>query len=206
MKKTIVCRKCRRAGMKLFLKGEKCLGAKCPVAKRAYAPGQHGAMRRRLSEYGLQLREKQKAKQIFLKNEEGFRKIYQLAEKVHGNIGDELLRGLEMHLDNIVYRLGFCSSRRQARQAVTHGHIYLNGKKRSVPSCSLQVNDVISLSPIAAKNKYFQTRKDKLGKVTVPEWLELDAKNFSGKIKTLPTREQMEFLINESSIIEFYSR
>jgi len=204
MKKNIVCRKCRRAGVKLFLKGEKCLSPKCPFAKRSYAPGQHGAMRRRISEYGNQLREKQKAKQIFFLSEEKFRKIYEKASKAKGNVGEELLRNLEMRFDNIVFRLGLAASRRQARQFISHGQLLLNGKKVDVPSMTLKVGDEISFKP-KAKN-LISLRKTQLGKIAVPEWLELDVENIKGKVVALPTREQMESSINESAIIELYSR
>jgi len=201
MKKSIVCRKCRRAGEKLFLKGEKCLGAKCPFAKRAYAPGQHGAMRRRLSEYGMQLKEKQKAKHIFLLNEERFRKIYQDAMRQKGDSGLSLLKLLEMRLDNVVYRLGLADSRRKARQMITHGHILVNGKKVDVPGLRLRIGDEVAL----AKNS-IEKFSPKMSEKTVPEWLTLNSKTFSGKVAAEPIREQMESLIDESAIIEYYSR
>ena len=206
MKKNIVCRKCRRSGEKLFLKGDKCLGPKCPFAKRPYAPGVHGQMRRRLSEYGTQLKEKQKAKNIFFLTEERFKRIFEKAQKDKGNAGLALVLGLEMRLDNIVFRLGMAQSRRLARQMITHGHILLNGKKVDIPSVKMKVNDEVSVNTKSLEKPLFIAVKELFGSKPVPGWLEQNEKDLSGKVKALPTREQMESLVDESAIIEYYSR
>lgn len=193
------CKKCRREGEKLMLKGEKCSSAKCVTLKRPYAPGQHGqSFRGKVSEFGKQLREKQKAKRIYGVAEKQFSNYAEKAEKLVGNTSDNLLMLLETRADNIVYRLGFADSRSEARQMVSHGRFLINGKKATVPSILLKAGDVIE--PVS--KDAFKERKNS----TIPSWLEFDAKKTSGKVNHLPTREEIDTTINSSLIIEFYSR
>ncbi|SHF08612.1 SSU ribosomal protein S4P [Caldanaerobius fijiensis DSM 17918] len=199
-----VCRRCRREGMKLFLKGDKCYTDKCPVSRRAFAPGQHGQNRKKLSNYGVQLREKQKVKSIYGILETQFRRYFEEAERRKGITGENLLQMLERRLDNVVYRLGFASSRAQARQIVKHGHILVNGQKVDIPSYETKVGDVIS---VKEKSRQMQVIKDNLeANRNVPDWLQLDKDNFQGTVVALPKREHIDIPIEEHYIVELYSK
>lgn len=193
------CKKCRREGEKLLLKGERCLSPKCAMVKRAYAPGQHGqASFSKLSEYGKQLREKQKARRIYGLGETQFANYADRAGNMEGNTGDNLMKLLETRLDNIVYRLGLAVSRSGARQMVSHGLIRVNGKKVSIPSYHVKAGDLIE-----PKNK---TAYKELSTTGVPSWIEFDVKKTVGEVKHIPSREEIDTTVNESLIIEFYSR
>jgi small subunit ribosomal protein S4 len=193
------CKKCRREGAKLMLKGDKCLSPKCTFIKRAYAPGQHGqSFHGKVSEYGKQLREKQSTRRSYGISESQFSNIVKKAEKLEGNTAENLMKLLELRLDNVVYRLGFATSRSWARQLVSHGHISVNGKKLNIPSATLDQNDTIE-----PKNK---DNYKEIKSVGIPTWLELDIKKVSGRVKQLPKREEIDTPVNESLIIEFYSR
>lgn len=201
-----VCRLCRREGAKLFLKGERCHSPKCSFTKRATPPGQHGSGRRgKMSEYGTQLREKQKVKRAYGVLESQFRKYFDMATKMKGKAGDNLLQLLERRLDNVVYRLGFGDSRAQARQIVLHGHIRVNGKKVDIPSYIVKEGDVISVAPKAASKEYFKYIREQ-GDNIAPQWLELDTAELKGKVVGLPDREDIDLTIEEHLIVELYSR
>ncbi|MBP5427310.1 MAG: 30S ribosomal protein S4 [Clostridiales bacterium] len=199
------CRRCRRAGEKLFLKGEKCYKEKCPVARRAYAPGQHGQQKKNLKEYGLQLREKQKAKRFYGILERQFRKYFEIAFKKQGVTGENLLTLLETRLDNVVYRMGLADSRAQARQFVRHNHITVNGKKVNIPSYLVKVGDIIALKE---KSRSISVIKEivESNSVKAPRWLEVDAANFSCKVIALPEREDVDLQVQEHLIVELYSK
>ena len=201
-----VCRLCRREGQKLFLKGTRCYTDKCALTRRNYAPGQHGRGRKKLSEYGLQLREKQKAKRFYGVLESQFAKYYEMANKKAGVTGENLLQILESRLDNVVYRLGFALSRAEARQLVRHGHFLVNGKRVNIPSFLVKAGDVVE---IADKSKSMPKIKAVLettdGK-TIPKWLELDKDNAKGKVVTLADREDIDLDIQETLIVELYSK
>ena len=204
-----VCKLCRREGEKLFLKGERCLTPKCALAKRPYPPGMHGQQRqfqRKVSDYGLQLREKQKARRIYGVLERQFRRYYRKAEKRKGLTGLNLLRMLECRLDNVVYRLGFASSRAQARQLVRHGHFEVNGRKTNIPSFQVKPGDVIAVRQISKNKTYFKELAKELGQEAVPDWMTLDPVNLAGRILDLPSREDVEIPLDESLIVEYYSR
>ena len=202
-----VCRLCRREEMKLFLKGDRCYTDKCGYERRAYAPGQHGQNRRRkASDYGEQLREKQKVKRIYGIAERQFRGYYYRASRMKGVTGENLLLLLERRLDNIVYRLGFASDHAEARQLVRHGHFLVNGSQVNIPSYLVRVNDLIA---IREKSKKIVRLSDSLAAVDrrgVPQWLELDKDNFRGKIKSFPAREDFTMPIREQLIVELYSK
>ncbi|MDR5659524.1 30S ribosomal protein S4 [Serpentinicella sp. ANB-PHB4] len=203
--KDAVCRLCRREGLKLYLKGERCYTDKCAVTKRNYAPGQHGTNRKKLSNYGMQLREKQKAKRFYGVLESQFRKYFEIADKQAGITGDNLLRILESRLDNVVYRLGFASSRPEARQLVVHGHFTVNGKKVDIPSYLVSVGDVIAVSEKSkASNKFKELSEAAKG--TVPQWVSSDSEKLEGKVVSLATREDIDLPIAENLIIELYSK
>jgi small subunit ribosomal protein S4 len=202
-----VCRICRREGQKLFLKGERCLGPKCGIERRRYAPGQHGQRRgRKPSEYGLQLREKQKARRTYGVLERQFQKHFREAARLPGATGENLLRVLELRLDNVVYRLGFADSRAQARQLVRHGHFMVNGRKTNIPSFRARIGDIITVRPQSLPHEYFQTRAQILPTRQAPDWLSLDATNQAGRVVSLPRREQIDTRLSEQLIVEFYSR
>jgi small subunit ribosomal protein S4 len=201
-----ICKKCRREGIKLFLKGEKCFFPKCPLARRSYKPGMHGAVFKKLSEYGIQLREKQKAKAVYGVLEKQFKKYFQKASRVKGNRGEILLQLLERRLDNVVYRLGFTSSRRAARIFITHGHFLINGKKINIPSYLVQENDKIEVKKKSQKLSLFIHQIKKIDKKQISSWLKFDKKNLTATVSSLPKREEIETDINEQLIIEFYSR
>ena len=200
------CRLCRREGEKLYLKGERCYSNKCSVGRRSYAPGQHGQDRKKISEYGIQLREKQKLRRIYGILERQFAGYFALAERKKGITGENLLQILESRLDNVVYRLGYASSRKEARQLVRHGHFLVNGKKVNIPSFLVKTGDVISIKESSLDSpKLKEILEDASGR-TVPEWLEVDLNNHSGKVKNLPMREQIDIPIQEHLIVELYSR
>ena len=202
-----VCRLCRRQGEKLFLKGERCFSPKCAIEKRNSPPGMHGqARRRKLSERGAQLKEKQKAKWIFGVLEQQFRRHYQTATKRPGARGENLLQELEQRLDNVVYRLGFADSRKQARQFVNHGHITINGRKTDIPSAHIKLGDTIGWVPSSVNTELYKTVAAGIASKSVPEWLQLDMGQMTGKVSMIPIRTQLEQLINEQAIVEFYSR
>jgi small subunit ribosomal protein S4 len=204
-----VCRLCRREGMKLFLKGDRCFTEKCAIEKRNYAPGQHGKggrIKSKLQGYGLQLREKQKVKRLYRMQEGQFALTFDRAAQEKGVVGEVLLQKLERRLDNVIYRLGFGSSRDQARQLVRHGHVKVNDRKVNVPSYQVEQGDVVVLSPGAAKNAQVQAAVEAVKGRGVPRWLELDAANFSGKVLSAPGREDVNFPIQEQLIVELYSK
>lgn len=201
-----VCRICRRHGLKLFLKGERCFGPKCAIERRNYPPGDHGQRRRKLSEYANQLKEKQKSRYIYGVLERQFRKHYAVADRGQGATGAKLLRVLESRLDNVVYRLGFADSRRQARQLVRHGHFALNGRRTDIPSALVKASDTVSVMPKARSLEYFKIAQEGLARKAVPNWLTLDVANMSGQVVTLPGRDEIEVAINEQLVVEFYSR
>ncbi len=201
-----VCRLCRREGCKLFLKGDKCYGPKCPVALRPTPPGEHGqARQRKQSEYGLQLREKQKAKRTYGVLENQFHRYFDEAERMKGITGENLLILLERRLDNVVYRLGFGASRPQARQLVLHGHIRVNGKKVNVPSFLVSTGDVISIREKSAEADKFKALREGTGKV-IPKWMTIDAPNLKATIDAMPKREDIDLTVQENLIVELYSR
>lgn len=202
------CRLCRREGMKLYLKGARCHTEKCGVAKRSFAPGQHGQRRtRRPSEFGLQLREKQKVRRYYGVLETQFRKHYGEAVRRGGVTGDNLLQILESRLDNVVYRMGFADSRSQARQLVMHGHFTVNGRKTNVPSFMVRQNAVIAVREESRRRDYFKDFSEILGTHRAPEWLSVDNGSLSGRILNLPARDQIEVpLFNDALIVEHYSR
>ena len=206
------CRLCRREGMKLYLKGARCDGPKCPIVQRApaknFPPGQHGQRRtRRPSEFGLQLREKQKVRRFYGVMETQFHKHFVEAERRGGVTGDNLLQILETRLDNVVYRLGFADSRKQARQLVRHGHFVVNGRKTNIPSFIVKPTDEISVRPESRKREYFRDFNEVLNTRNPPAWLSLSPAELSGKVLSLPAREQIEVpLFNEALVVEHYSR
>lgn len=201
-----VCRLCRREGTKLYLKGDRCYSDKCSFTRRPTAPGQHGQRRRKLSEYGLQLREKQKARRIYGVLETQFERYYQQAERMRGITGENLLQLLERRLDNVVYRLGFASSRAQARQFVLHGHITVNGKRVNIPSYLVDEGDVIAVREKSASNiEHFKALRDGTDRVVVP-WLQVDYEKLEGTVTALPAREDIDVPIQEHLIVELYSR
>jgi len=202
-----VCRLCHREGMKLFLKGAKCFSDKCPIEKRNFAPGQHGKDRKaKVVGYGLQLREKQKAKRIYFTQEGQFRNYFEKASRTPGVTGYLLLQQLERRLDNVVYRLGFAVARRQARQFVRHGHIHVNGRKVNIPSFEVRAGDVVTVRENSRKLPAIEQAREFSAHQTVPTWLELDRDNFQGKILNLPKREEINLPINEQLIVELYSK
>lgn len=202
-----VCRLCRRERMKLFLKGDRCFKEKCAIERRAYPPGQHGQRRgRRTLGYGLQLREKQKVKRIYGVLEKQFRNYFKKADRKKGITGENLLIALETRLDNVVYSLGFGGSRAQARQLVRHGHIHVDGKKVTIPSFEVGVNQIISVKEGSRKNDFIRSSVDTARGRGVPEWLELDPENFTGKVLNQPVRDQIKIPIQEQLIVELYSR
>ncbi len=201
-----VCRLCRREGKKLFLKGERCYSDKCAVTRRAYAPGQHGQGRKKISEYGVQLRAKQQAKRYYGVLESQFAKYFEMATKRSGIAGENLLRILESRLDNVVYRLGFAGSRAEARQLVGHGHYTVNGNKVNIPSYLLKVGDVIAVAEKSKGSEKFKAIVEANGSRPVPQWLDLDAEKLSGKITVLPNREDIDLDVQEHLIVELYSK
>jgi small subunit ribosomal protein S4 len=198
------CRLCRREGMKLFLKGARCFTDKCAIERRNYPPGMHGLNRGKLTPYGIQLREKQKAKRIYGVLEGQFRRYFHEAEREKGVTGENLLRLLELRVDNVVYRLGFAASRRESRQMVAHGHFAVNGRKVSVPSFLVKVGDAVSL-----RGSKYEARVDdnmNAGRGAVPQWLEVDAAGRRGVVRSLPLREDIQIPVSEQLIVELYSK
>lgn len=198
------CRLCRREGMKLFLKGDRCYTDKCAFVRRSYAPGQHGAARKKLSNYGVQLREKQKARRIYGILESQFRNYYEKADRMRGITGENLLKLLEMRLDNVVYRLGYGASRPEARQLVNHGHFLVNGKRVDIPSYQVSVNDEITVIEKSRGTEKFKTFIE--NPKTLPKWLEANAENYTGRVVAEPAREDIDSPVNETLIVELYSK
>jgi len=202
-----VCRQCRREGEKLFLKGDRCYSAKCAVIKRHTPPGQHGQARaRKQSEYGKQLREKQKCRRAYGLLESQFKKYYDMASNMRGVTGENMLGLLERRLDNVVYRLCFAPSRPMARQIVNHGHILVDGKKVDIPSFLVKQGQVISVRSTSRDTANFKELREQGAAKPIPKWLELDAENLTGKIAAMPQRDDIDLTIEEHLIVEFYSR
>ena len=201
-----VCRLCRREGQKLFLKGERCYSEKCSVGIRSYAPGQHGQGRKKSSEYGLQLRAKQTARRFYGVQENQFHHYFEIAERKQGVTGDNLLKILESRLDNVVYRVGFASSRAEARQLVGHGHFEVNGSRVDIASYLLKAGDVITVCEAARNTDKMKAVIEANAAKPVPQWIDVDREKLSAKVINLPTREQIEAPVEEQLIVEFYSR
>lgn len=201
-----VCRLCRREGQKLFLKGERCYSEKCSVGLRGYAPGQHGQGRKKSTEYGMQLRAKQTARRFYGVQENQFHHYFEIAERKQGITGDNLLRILESRLDNVVYRVGFASSRAEARQLVGHGHYEVNGKRVDIASYLLKAGDVVSICEKSRASEKIKAVVEANSARPVPEWIDVDRNNLSAKVIALPTREQIEAPVDEQLIVEFYSK
>ena len=205
--KDAVCRLCRREGMKLFLKGTKCFSDKCPIEKRNFAPGQHGKDRKaKIVGYGLQLREKQKTKRIYFTQEGQFRNYFEKAARTRGVTGELLLQQLERRLDNIVYRMGFGISRRQARQLVRHGHVAVDGRKVNIPSYQVSVGEEIAIRESSRKLLILEMAKDFASHQNQPGWLEIDRDNYKGRVSALPKRDEIQLPVNEQLIVELYSK
>jgi small subunit ribosomal protein S4 len=200
-----VCRLCRRERMKLFLKGAKCDTMRCPVERKPYPPGEHGRGRIRDSEYLLQLREKQKARRIYGVLEKQFRNLYAVAAREKGITGENLLRMLELRIDNVVFRAGFAASRNQSRQFVRHGHVLVNGKRVTIPSYQVRKDDVVEIHPRAQKMVVLRHNLDTLDR-GVPMWLEVSADDFKATVRDLPLREQIDVPVREQLIVELYSK
>ncbi len=198
------CRLCRREGQKLFLKGERCYSPKCSLEKRNYAPGQHGQNRKKISDYGTQLREKQKTKRFYGLQETQFRNLFDKAARKKGVTGENLLILLETRLDNVVFRLGFASSRKEARQLVTHCHFTVNGKKVNIPSYEVKAGDVIKVKEKSTNSPKFKEVKEM--SITVPSWLTVDVEKLEGKVVSLPTRSEIDTPVAEHLIVELYSK
>ncbi len=205
-----VCRLCRREGEKLYLKGERCFTPKCAIERRNYPPGQHGRelqfRRSRPSDYGLQLREKQKLRRIYGVLERQFRRYFEIAQRARGMTGALLLILLERRLDNVVYRLGFASSRAQARQLVRHGHFEVNGRKVDIPSYQVKPGDIIRVRDSSREKEYFKNIVERLEDHRPPAWLQLNPQDLSGQVLRLPVREEIDTRVQEHLIVEFYSR
>ena len=198
------CKLCRREGQKLFLKGERCYSTKCALERRNYAPGQHGQGRKKQSEYGLQLREKQKAKRFYGVPETQFRNLFDKAVKKKGQTGENLMIALETRLDNVVFRLGFAASRKEARQLVTHGHFTVNGKKANIPSMEVKAGDVIKVKEKSQSSPKFKEIREM--SITVPSWMTVDVEKLEGKVVAMPRREDIDTPIAEHLIVELYSK
>jgi small subunit ribosomal protein S4 len=202
-----VCRLCRRDGVKLFLKGSRCFSEKCAIDKRNFPPGQHGQARaKKIVGYGLQLREKQKAKRIYFTLESQFRAYYEKASNKTGVTGELLLQQLERRLDNVAYRIGYAISRRQARQIVRHGHVSVNGKKVNIPSFQVKIGDVIEIREKSKKLEILESSKQFAAGLMQPTWIQIDREALSGKIIALPKREEIQLPVNEQLIVELYSK
>jgi len=201
-----LCRLCRREGEKLFLKGDRCYTDKCAVERRRYGPGEHGQRRRKLSDYAIQLREKQKAKEIYGILERQFKRYYYIAERKKGVTGTNLLQILERRLDNVVYRLGFACNRRQARQLVNHGHFVVNDRQVNIPSFLVRPGDVISVREKSKKLSIISENVAKIEHRGIPSWLEVDINNLSGRVVRLPNRDEIDIPVQEQLIVELYSK
>ena len=198
------CRLCRREGQKLFLKGERCYGGKCALERRAYAPGQHGQGRKKSSNYGLQLREKQKTKRFYGLSETQFRNLFDKAVRKQGITGENLLIMLETRMDNVVFRMGFASSRKEARQLVTHGHFTVNGKKADIPSMELKAGDTVAVKAKSTDSPKFKEIKEMT--ISTPDWVSMDTDKLEGKVLSIPTRSQIDTPVAEHLIVELYSK
>ena len=198
------CRLCRREGQKLFLKGERCYSGKCALEKRSYAPGQHGQGRKKSSDYGNQLREKQKCKRFYGLQETQFRNLFEKAAAKKGITGENLLIMLETRLDNVVFRMGLASSRKEARQLVTHGHFTVNGKKADIPSMALKAGDVVAVKEKSTSSPKFKEIKEMT--ISTPAWVTIDTQKLEGKVLAMPTREQIDTPVAEHLIVELYSK
>ncbi len=206
-----VCKQCRREGVKLFLKGDRCMTSRCAIERRGYPPGEHGnpkgrGRRRKPSDYALQLREKQKIRRIYGVLERQFRRYFAEAERMPGRAGENLLQLLERRLDNVVYRLGLADSRAQARQLVSHGHIAVNGHKVDIASYIVKPGDVITVREQSKKSVYFKECAKGLGRKRIPAWLTLDARALEGRVVALPARSDVDVTLNEQLVVEYYSR
>ena len=201
-----VCKLCRREGIKLFLKGSRCFGEKCAIERRNYPPGMHGLSRTKPTNYGIQLREKQKVRRVYQVLEKQFRNYFIEAGSIEGVTGENLLRFLETRLDNVVFRLGFATSRAQARQMVAHGHFAVNGVPTDIPSYELKPGDRIEVRESRRARELFKTAKENLRSHQAPEWLSLDAANLAGSVLSIPRRDQMPLDLNEHLVVEYYSR
>ncbi|MHB8397669.1 MAG: 30S ribosomal protein S4 [Candidatus Limnocylindrales bacterium] len=201
-----VCRLCRREGAKLFLKGSRCYTKKCAFERRPSPPGQHGVRRRKVGEFGLQLREKQKVRRVYSVLERQFKNYFDAAEARPGVTGENLLRMLELRFDNVVFRMGFASSRAQARQLISHGHFAVNGRPTNVPSYQLAAGDRIAVRESRTARDPFKTAKETLRSHQGPEWLTVDAATLAGSVADLPRRDQMPLDLNEQLVVEYYSR
>ena len=190
----------------MFLKGDRCYGDKCAFERRAYPPGQHGQRRTKLSDFGLQLREKQKLKRMYGLLERQFSRYFDIADRQKGATGQNLLRQMERRIDNVVYRLGFADSRKEARQLVMHNHFMLNGKKSNVPNTIIKINDEVSVRPRSQKSAVILRALENIKKREIPDWLELRTSEFKGKVKYLPERTQITLPIEENLVVELYSR
>jgi small subunit ribosomal protein S4 len=198
------CSQCRREGCKLFLKGERCTSKKCAIERRPSLPGQHGSARKRITQYGTQLREKQKVKRAYGILEKQFRNYYEEAERMKGSTGENLLSLLERRLDNVIYRMGIGASRAECRQIVNHGHITVNGKRVDIPSFIIKVGDVVAIKENKRELEMFKDLKGM--KIIMPKWLEFNSEKLEGKVLALPTREDIDLNIKEHLIVELYSR
>lgn len=201
-----VCRQCRREAQKLYLKSERCFTPKCPVERRSYAPGEHGQAKKKVSEYGLQLREKQKARRIYGILETQFRRYFRLAAKKKGVTGETLLQLLERRLDNVVYRLGLGGSRPESRQMVRHGHFQVNGRRVNIPSYLVKEGDVITVASSSREMEKIKRLVEIAKSRAIPEWLELDIENMRAKVLRLPRRDEIDVPIQEHLIVELYSK
>ncbi len=201
-----VCRLCRREGLKLFLKGERCYTDKCAIERRNYPPGEHGQARPKFSEYSVQLREKQKLRRIYGVLEGQFRRYFEMADRAKGVTGETLLQLLERRLDNIVYRIGFATSRSEARQLVRHGHFRVNGRKVNVPSFLVRAGDTVSVRERSQKVTRIQEALELAQRRGVPDWVEVTPEAFAGRVKALPVRSDLTMPINEKLVVELYSK
>jgi small subunit ribosomal protein S4 len=201
-----VCRLCRREGTKLYLKGERCTSGKCALDRRNTAPGQHGAANKKMREYGLQMREKQKTRRYYGVLERQFVNYYEEAARKEGMTGENLICLLERRLDNVVYRMGFAASHKEARQLVLHGHFTLNGKKVNIPSLIVKAGDVVAVKEASRDSVKFKALAEAAANATAPKWLEVKADAMTAKVVTLPAREDVDFDFNEQLIVELYSK
>lgn len=201
------CKQCRRVGEKLMLKGDRCISSKCAMVKRNYPPGAHGPRgKKRLTDYGLQLQEKQKVKKVYNLLEKQFKITFTKAKKQKGDVGENLIKMLEMRLDNVVYRLNFASSRNEAKQLISHGHFTVNDQKINIPSYQTKRGQIIKIKPASKKLKLFTTVEEKLKKANIPGWLYLDSKELSGKVLHAPGVDDVKEKVNTQMVVEFYSR
>lgn len=200
-----VCRLCRREGMKLYLKGDRCFSEKCSINKRNYAPGQHGQGRKKVTEYGMQLREKQKVRRFYGLNESQMRSYFDVADSMKGVTGDNLFKLLELRLDNVIYRMGFANSRAEARQLVTHGHFLINGTKASIPSINMQVGDIVTVKDRSKSSEKIKSLNENPSTNNVV-WVNVDLENLKGTIVAEPTREDIDIPVEEHLIVELYSK